>query len=232
MTREAPRARPSRPYAYGYQDPGNAFRTVLSYGGATRVPFFSSPTVLYGGRVTGTATQNNARALNDNAAIVSAFRSSTATTPCIYTVTPTSLSFTKAASTASVTVTTTSNCTWTSSSGSTWATVSGSGTVGDGHGGRDRQQRRQPHGDRPRGGQERHGEPGRRASCTYTVSPTSLSFSKAGGTNHGQRHDHLRLRVGVDAFAGYMGDGHRRTAGSGPATVTVLSNTGPPGAPR
>ena len=33
------------------QDPGNAFRTVLSYGGATRVPYFSNPAMTYNGRV-------------------------------------------------------------------------------------------------------------------------------------------------------------------------------------
>jgi hypothetical protein len=33
---------PAYPYAYGYQDPSGAFRTVLAYGGAQRVPFFSN----------------------------------------------------------------------------------------------------------------------------------------------------------------------------------------------
>jgi hypothetical protein len=51
---------PAYPYAYGYQDPGGAFRTVLSYGGAQRVPFFSSPNVSYNGLPTGTSNQNNA----------------------------------------------------------------------------------------------------------------------------------------------------------------------------
>ena len=72
---------PSYPYVYGYQDPGGAFRTVLSYGGAVRIPFLSNPSVSYGGRVTGTSTQDNARALRGTAATVSAFRGTTAPAP-------------------------------------------------------------------------------------------------------------------------------------------------------
>ena len=116
-TRAVPSSTPSHPYAYGYQDPGGAFRTVLSYGGATRVPYFSNPAVLYNGRVTGTSTQDNARALNDNAAIVSAFKTAAGTHACSYTVSPGSFSFSKAADTASVTVTTSLGAHGRSSSG-------------------------------------------------------------------------------------------------------------------
>ena len=59
---------PSYPFAYGYQDPAGQFRTVLSYGGETRVPYFSSPLVKYNNMPTGTASQDNARALNNNVA--------------------------------------------------------------------------------------------------------------------------------------------------------------------
>lgn len=52
------------PYAYGYQDPGGAFRTIMAYGSAPRVEQFSNPDVLYNGRVTGVVDkQDNARAL-------------------------------------------------------------------------------------------------------------------------------------------------------------------------
>ncbi len=64
---------PAWPFAYGYQDPGGAFRTVMSYGGALRIPYFSSPLTTYNSKVTGTATQDNARALNLDVATVAAF---------------------------------------------------------------------------------------------------------------------------------------------------------------
>ena len=83
---------PSYPYAYGFQDPFGAFRTVMSYGGAPRVQHFSNPNVAYAGSPTGTAAQDNARALNNNAATVANFRPSSAGTPtCSYTITPTSM---------------------------------------------------------------------------------------------------------------------------------------------
>ena len=61
-------------YNYGYQDPGGAFRTVLAYGSATRIPRLSSATLLYNGKPTGTATQDNARRLILTAPTVAAFR--------------------------------------------------------------------------------------------------------------------------------------------------------------
>ena len=172
---------PSRPYAYGYQDPGNAFRTVLSYGGATRVPYFSNPAVLYNGRVTGTSTQNNARALNDNAAIVSAFKNASGTTPCSYTVSPGSFSFSKDADTASVTVTTTSACSWSSSSGSAWATVSGSNT-GSGTAVVSVTANSAASRTATVAVAGKSISLSQASGCTYAVSPTSLSFSKAAGT--------------------------------------------------
>ena len=50
-------------YAYGYQSPSGLFRTLMAYGSAVRIPFLSSPTLSYSGLPTGTANENNARAL-------------------------------------------------------------------------------------------------------------------------------------------------------------------------
>ncbi len=128
---------PSQPYAYGYQDPGGTFRTVLSYGGANRIPYLSTPLYTYGGRVTGTASQDNARALNANASIVAAFRSAVASTPeppttqpavCTFGLSSTSLMFSAGSGSSSVTVNTGTECGWTTSSGSSWAAVSGGRT--------------------------------------------------------------------------------------------------------
>lgn len=56
-------------YAYGYQDPQERFRTIMSYNceerPCQRIPFFSNPDVLYQGIPFGTATENNARALRN-----------------------------------------------------------------------------------------------------------------------------------------------------------------------
>ena len=130
---------PAYPYAYGYQDPGGAFRTVLSYGGAQRVPFFSNPNVSYNGLPTGTSSQNNAAALNLTAPTVSQFRptaggsvsggSTPPPPPCSYSVSPTSLSFSTAGGSANVTVTTTSGCSWSSASSTSWVSAIGTATA-------------------------------------------------------------------------------------------------------
>ena len=74
---------PSAPYAYGYQDPSGFFRTVMAYGGATRIAYLSSPANLYNGIVTGTSSQDNVRALNATIGTVAAFKSTSGgtTTP-------------------------------------------------------------------------------------------------------------------------------------------------------
>ena len=127
---------PSYSYAYGYQDPSGAFRTVLSYGGATRVPYLSSPAIAYSGLPTGTSSQDNARALNNTAPTVASFRQSTTTEPppaptppppsptCSFAVTPTSLSFTAAGGFAVVSVSTDPACGWSAESATGWVTVS------------------------------------------------------------------------------------------------------------
>ena len=73
---------PSYPYAYGYRDPTSLFRDVMSYNcptGCPRLPYFSNPDVLYGGRPFGvnylaTNSADNARALNASASIIANFR--------------------------------------------------------------------------------------------------------------------------------------------------------------
>jgi hypothetical protein len=80
---------PVYPYAYGYRrcvSDGTGFRDVMSYScsGAPRVLNFSNPNVNYNGYATGVSYEmdaansaENARALNNTAATVAAFRSST-----------------------------------------------------------------------------------------------------------------------------------------------------------
>jgi hypothetical protein len=71
------------PYSYGYRlCQTDGFRTVMSYTctGATRVNYFSNPNVaLSTGQITGTATADNARSMNNAAPIVAAFRSTPST---------------------------------------------------------------------------------------------------------------------------------------------------------
>lgn len=67
---------PAYSYSYGRQFPPESplYRTIMSYGGMTRVPYFSSPNVSYGGYATGTSTENNALSLNNVASTVVRFR--------------------------------------------------------------------------------------------------------------------------------------------------------------
>ncbi len=79
---EDPNTLPAIPYAYGYKDPDQAFRTVMAYdcpAGCPRVLHFSNPTVTYDGKPTGTAAlHNNALALSQAAATVANFGASRA----------------------------------------------------------------------------------------------------------------------------------------------------------
>jgi hypothetical protein len=120
---------PAEPYAYGYQDSSGAFRTVLSYGGGTRIPYFSSPLVAYNGRLTGTTKQDNARALRANVATVANFMAATSssqtTVPpsCTYTLSTSVVNFGATATSTTVKVTTATGCAWTTSSSSSWLVV-------------------------------------------------------------------------------------------------------------
>ena len=72
------------PFACGYQDPSNRFRTIMAYDcpvSCPRVLYFSNPNVTYLGLPTGVAdalpnAADNARTLNNTAAIVANFRPS------------------------------------------------------------------------------------------------------------------------------------------------------------
>jgi hypothetical protein len=73
------------PYSFGYKNPSNLFRTVMAYdcpgGGCPRPLHFSNPNVNYLGNPTGTATQNNARSINNVRTTVANFRSSSGSCP-------------------------------------------------------------------------------------------------------------------------------------------------------
>ncbi len=68
-------------YNNGYINLAAGYRTIMSYydpsctNPCTREPYFSSPTVLYNGQPTGSATQDNARVLNEQGPYVATFRS-------------------------------------------------------------------------------------------------------------------------------------------------------------
>jgi len=66
------------PYSCAYNDVANQFYTVMSYGtacaGCQQVMQFSNPTILYRGVPTGSATQDNARTLNESRVAVANFR--------------------------------------------------------------------------------------------------------------------------------------------------------------
>jgi peptidyl-Asp metalloendopeptidase len=120
---------PSFPYAYGYQDPSGAFRTVMAYGSAVRIPFFSSPLVSYAGLLTGTSAQDNARALRNNVATVASFMGSpSGGTSCSYALSPNALSFSASGGSAQVNVTTAAGCAWTATSNASWVVVGPGGT--------------------------------------------------------------------------------------------------------
>jgi peptidyl-Asp metalloendopeptidase len=65
----------SHPYAYGYRTPNNLYRTVMAYSPGSRRPIFSSPLHSWDGYVMGVAgSQDNARALTENAPTIAAWR--------------------------------------------------------------------------------------------------------------------------------------------------------------
>jgi peptidyl-Asp metalloendopeptidase len=110
------------PYSFGFRrcvSDGTGFRTVMAYSctGAKRVAWFSNPDVTYNGYATGidyamnpANSADNARSMNNTAAVVAAFRAGTSSTPVAPTV-PTAPSSLAASATAynSVTVRWTDN---------------------------------------------------------------------------------------------------------------------------
>jgi hypothetical protein len=71
------------PYSYGFKDPARGFRTVMAYScfeaPCPRLPNFSNPVVTQNGGPAGTATQNNARSINEAAYAIANFRQSGST---------------------------------------------------------------------------------------------------------------------------------------------------------
>jgi hypothetical protein len=110
------------PYSYGYVDPGCAFRTVMAYGPCERVTQFSAPDVTFNGRVTGTPSQDNARTLNNTAAIVANFRQQ-AGNGCSYSLSEESVSVPAGSGSATIAVSTNPGCGWTASSNADWISV-------------------------------------------------------------------------------------------------------------
>lgn len=67
------------PYGHGYDNcSGFSWRTIMSTGSCTRLPYFSNPAILYSGQPMGTSgagcQADNHQALNNSAAIVANFR--------------------------------------------------------------------------------------------------------------------------------------------------------------
>jgi hypothetical protein len=221
---------PSYSYAYGFQDPSGAFRTVMSYGGATRVQQFSNPNVFYGDRPTGTANQNNALALNRTAATVASFRSSVTptTTPCTYSITPTSVTFTENGGSVSMDVTTPAGCAWSTANAADWVSVgpggSGPGSV---------MVSVSPNGSGPRwatvtvaGMSVSITEAGVPVSpCTYNVNPTSLSFPPSGDSYTVNVATQPGCSWGASTGASWASVGPGNT-GSGTVVVTASANAG------
>ena len=73
------------PYAYGYQDPSRAFRTIMAYdcpGGCPRIPHFSNAQINWNGRPTGyLGAAENALAIMATDDTVAAFRQAVAQPP-------------------------------------------------------------------------------------------------------------------------------------------------------
>jgi len=127
---------PAYSYAYGYQHPAGAFRTVMAYacptGPCPRVMHFANPSVNYNGMPTGTASQNTALALNNTAASVANFRQAV-TGSCTYSLSGSLVTIGNGTSSSSVAVSTGAGCTWTATSNASWLTIT-SGASGTGPG--------------------------------------------------------------------------------------------------
>ena len=128
---------PAFPYAYGYQSPSGYFRTVMAYGGATRIPYFSSSTLQYSGLPIGNSGQDNARALSATVSTVAAFKPATVGStppPCSYSVSMTSMAFGAGGGSQSVSITAPAGCAWSvnNDAGADWIGFSASGGSGSG----------------------------------------------------------------------------------------------------
>ena len=217
---------PSFPYAYGYQHPSGAFRTVMAYGSALRIPFFSSPIVSYTGLFTGTASQDNARALRNNVATVASFMGSTSGATCNFSVSPASASFPAAGGSATIAVTTSAGCAWTTSSGAGWIGVgpgrSGSGSVTLSVSANPSGQRT---GTATVAGQVITVSEQAGTSCSYAISPTVLKFPASGGSAQVNVTTAAGCTWKAASNASWLVVGQGGT-GSGSVTLTAASNSG------
>jgi len=122
---------PAFTYAYGYAVPGLA-RDVMAYPCASNCPrlaIYSTPLDNFPGTATtaGTATEDNARALDNTSLVVANFRQS-----CSYSLTAASASFGEGGGGGSVGLTTTAGCAWTATSNDGFLTVSPASASGSG----------------------------------------------------------------------------------------------------
>jgi len=128
---------PAFPYAYGYAVPGLA-RDVMAYACAVnfdcpRRAIYSTPLFNFPGTAvpSGTATEDNARALEGTSLTVANFRQSAT---CTYSISPISATIGSGGGTQSVGVTAGTGCNWTAVSNNTsFLTVTG-GSSGSGNG--------------------------------------------------------------------------------------------------
>jgi hypothetical protein len=128
-------SQPAFPYAYGYFV-NNVGRDVMSYDlncvGCPRRAIYSTPLANFPGTAVpaGTATEDNARALNGTSLTVANFRQSM----CTYTLSATSAGIDSRGGSGSLSVTAAAGCTWTAASNSpSFLTVTG-GASGNGNG--------------------------------------------------------------------------------------------------
>jgi hypothetical protein len=63
-----------KPYAFGFRTSDDRFRTIMSYAPGSRVSVWSSPNVFQGAYAMGTATEDNARSLNEVTPTIESFR--------------------------------------------------------------------------------------------------------------------------------------------------------------
>ena len=217
---------PAYTYAYGYQDPGGAFRTVMAYGSAPRVMRLSNPNLTYNGRVTGVAnSQDNARALNNTAAAVANFRSSTT---CSYTVSPLSASFPAGGGSVQLSISTSSGCSWTVLNLTGWVTTSASSGSGPGtltltasaNAGSARSNSMNVAGKVVSVSQPAA------TSCAYTVSPTSASFPSSGGTTNVSITTDSSCSWSVTNGTGWVTTSATSGTGSATVSLTAPANTG------
>jgi len=210
-------------YAYGYQEPSGAFRTVMAYpcptGSCPRLMRFSNPSLTYNGMPTGTANHNNATALNNTASAVANFRQAVGGGSCSYSLGASSTSVASSGASSSVSVIAGSGCSWTASSNVGWVSII-SGASGTSNGTVGFSVQANTAGTTRAGtltiaGQAFTVSQAAAACGAFSLSPASQSVSAAGGS----------LTVTVSGTTGCS-----RTATSNAAWITVSSGASGTGA--